>query len=139
MVSHVTLFTACCCFLFTHVKLDSGLSGEEIENEEMDGVEEVVEKEQELNFKDFISSFASPRILPVYTLLLSLYKTNDLQTNHCVIKMLHRIAVQVRLTNTLTYLHRNTGSLIIQNFLFCSLEWLPCSSKYQSSELSRIF
>lgn len=71
--------------------------GEEIEEEELEGAEEqVVEKEQEFNLKEFLMSFSSPRVLQVYALVLNGYKTNDVHTNHCTVKMLHRVALQVR-------------------------------------------
>lgn len=65
----------------------------EIEEEEMSAV---ITNEQELNFKEFVSKFAKPAILKNYTLLLSNFKTNSTHTNHCTIKMMHRIAVDLK-------------------------------------------
>ena len=72
------------------------MTGEEIEEEEMEGLqEEVVTSEEQFEMKAFVMSFSSPRIIQVYGLLLTLWKTNDIHTNHCIVKMLHRITVQV--------------------------------------------
>ena len=61
----------------------------------MEGMEVTVEKEQEFDFKQFLTLFSSPKVVQVYGLLIAQYANNDVHTNHCVIKMLHRIAVQV--------------------------------------------
>lgn len=79
------------------------LTGEEIEEEEMDGVqEEEVTSEEQFEMKVFLMSFSSPRVIQVYGLLLTLWKTNDIHTNHCIVKMLHRITVQVRVMRSLS-------------------------------------
>ena len=65
----------------------------EIEEEEMSAV---MVNEQELNFKEFVSKFAKPTILKNYTILLSSFKTNSAHTNHCIIKMMYRIAVDLK-------------------------------------------
>ncbi|KAF6034912.1 TIMELESS [Bugula neritina] len=69
--------------------------GDEVLEEEMEGVEEQeVTQELEFDFRKFLMTFSSPKVVQVYTLLLTLYRNNDGHTNHCIVKMLHRIAVQ---------------------------------------------
>ena len=73
---------------------------EEIEEAE----EREVTKEHEFDFKQFLRTFSSPKVVKVYSLLLTLYRTNEVYTNHCIVKMLHRIAVQVDLYVLITLL-----------------------------------
>uniref|UniRef100_A0A0L8FYM3 Timeless N-terminal domain-containing protein n=1 Tax=Octopus bimaculoides TaxID=37653 RepID=A0A0L8FYM3_OCTBM len=72
---------------------------EELEEQEDDIVEEemssVVTSEEELSTRDFIAKFAKPAILQSYTTLLANFKNNSAFTNHCIIKMFHRIAVDL--------------------------------------------
>ncbi|XP_074652885.1 protein timeless homolog [Tubulanus polymorphus] len=53
--------------------------------------------EQEFDFKEFVTKFSNPNILKPYVLLLSEYKKNSLQTNHQIVRMLHRIAVDCKM------------------------------------------
>lgn len=39
--------------------------------------------------------FGKPEILKAYVLLLADYEKNSVHTNHCVIKMLHRLSVEL--------------------------------------------
>ncbi|XP_029654177.1 protein timeless homolog [Octopus sinensis] len=72
---------------------------EEFEEQEDEIVEEemssIVTSEEELNTRDFIAKFAKPAILQSYTTLLANFKNNSTHTNHCIIKMFHRIAVDL--------------------------------------------
>ncbi|BES95879.1 Timeless protein [Nesidiocoris tenuis] len=53
----------------------------------------------ERNFEviDFIKRLASPRMVKVCNTLLNSYDTNSETTNHCVVKMLYRIAFECKL------------------------------------------
>lgn len=66
-----------------------------MEEEEIGGVYEENATETEFEFNKFTMAFASPRVIQAYGLLLTLYKTNTVHTNHCIIKMLHRLTVAV--------------------------------------------
>lgn len=65
---------------------------DEIEEEERTAIECA---EQEFNFKEFLAKFGKPEILKAYVLLLADYEKNSVHTNHCVIKMLHRLSVEL--------------------------------------------
>ncbi|XP_060068073.1 protein timeless homolog [Ylistrum balloti] len=51
--------------------------------------------EQEFNFKEFVNKFSSGNILKCYVLLLAEFDKNTTHTNHCIVKMLHRISVDL--------------------------------------------
>ncbi|XP_070536276.1 protein timeless homolog [Ptychodera flava] len=64
---------------------------EEIEEEE----EEIIETnyaEEEFNFDGYVKRYAHPGVLSAYVILLANYRKNSLFTNHCIVKMLHRVA-----------------------------------------------
>ncbi|XP_019613543.1 PREDICTED: protein timeless homolog [Branchiostoma belcheri] len=48
--------------------------------------------EQDFNFQDYIRRFANPQMLKPYVRLLADYRTNSTHINHCIAKMLHRVA-----------------------------------------------
>ncbi|VVC99333.1 unnamed protein product [Leptidea sinapis] len=62
---------------------------EEDENEE-DKTTAVVETE--FDFQDFVQRFCHPRVVSGCVSLLERYEKNSVHTNHCIVKMLHRIA-----------------------------------------------
>ena len=45
--------------------------------------------------------FAQPLVVKAYTTLLREYKKNTTHTNHCILKMLHRVGYQCRLVGML--------------------------------------
>ena len=65
---------------------------EELGEEEYE--EEYIEysSEREFNFKEFTMRFAVKSVIQTYSLVLANYEKNSDYTNHCVIKMFHRIA-----------------------------------------------
>ncbi|KAL0978263.1 hypothetical protein UPYG_G00168150 [Umbra pygmaea] len=72
--------------------------------EEEDGELEVEEElesvrvsETEFNFMDFIKRFANSNIVRPYLLLLRPYSQNSPHTNHCITRMLHRLAVDLKM------------------------------------------
>ncbi|GAA6215663.1 protein timeless homolog [Lates japonicus] len=68
--------------------------GAELEEEELESVQV---SETEFNFLDFIKRFASPNIVRPYLLLLKSYSKNTPHTNHCIARMLHRLAVDLKM------------------------------------------
>lgn len=68
--------------------------GAELEEEEYEPVQV---SETEFNFLDFIKRFANPNIVRPYLLLLKSYSKNTPHTNHCIARMLHRVAVDLKM------------------------------------------
>ncbi|XP_070758928.1 protein timeless homolog isoform X2 [Enoplosus armatus] len=66
----------------------------ELEEEEFESVQI---SEKEFNFLDFIKRFANPSIVRPYLLLLKSYPKNTPHTNHCIARMLHRLAVDLKM------------------------------------------
>ncbi|KAF1391509.1 hypothetical protein PFLUV_G00042870 [Perca fluviatilis] len=66
----------------------------ELEEEELQSVQ-VFEKE--FNFLDFIKRFSNPSVVRPYLLLLKSYSKNTPHTNHCIARMLHRLAVDLKM------------------------------------------
>ncbi|XP_025082502.1 protein timeless homolog isoform X2 [Pomacea canaliculata] len=65
----------------------------EIEEEQDEEREEIGASswEQEFNFTAYFNNYAKPEILKHYVLLAADFEKNSTHTNHCVVKMLHRI------------------------------------------------
>ena len=75
---------------------------EEVEEEYGDEEEEEEEEravfsEQELDFEGFVRRFASTKVVKAYSHLLQHYQTNTKHTNHCILKMFHRLAWDCKL------------------------------------------
>ncbi|KAM7422367.1 hypothetical protein PAMA_010430 [Pampus argenteus] len=70
---------------------DAGL---ELEEEELESVQI---SETEFNFLDFIKKFANPSVVRPYLLLLKSYSKNTPHTNHCIVRLLHRLAVNLKM------------------------------------------
>ncbi|MEQ2247676.1 hypothetical protein ILYODFUR_011628 [Ilyodon furcidens] len=68
--------------------------GAELDEEELELVQL---SEKEFNFLDFIKRFANPSIVRPYLLLLKSYTKNTPHTNHCIVRMLHRLAVDLKM------------------------------------------
>ncbi|XP_041639301.1 protein timeless homolog [Cheilinus undulatus] len=66
----------------------------ELEEEELETVQV---SEKEFNFLDFIKRFANPSIMRPYLLLLKSYSKNTPHTNHCITRLLHRLAVDLKM------------------------------------------
>ncbi|XP_077993612.1 protein timeless homolog [Glandiceps talaboti] len=64
---------------------------EEIDEEEEEGIE-TVRSEESFNFEGYVKRFSHPGVLKAYVTILANYRKNSLYTNHCIIKMLHRVA-----------------------------------------------
>ncbi|XP_067832538.1 protein timeless homolog [Heptranchias perlo] len=72
---------------------------EEIEEEETESMRVT---ESEFNFLDYLRRFANASVVKPYILLLKDYRQNSAHTNHCVVKMLHRVAYDLKM-DTLLY------------------------------------
>ncbi|KPJ08860.1 Protein timeless-like [Papilio machaon] len=75
----------------------------EVEDESQDGYDNEEEDEEDeanatsvvetdFDFQDFVQRFCHPRVVSACAYLLERYEKNSSYTNHCIIKMLHRIA-----------------------------------------------
>ncbi|XP_012696574.1 protein timeless homolog [Clupea harengus] len=76
---------------------ENAMEEEDEKEEEEEELESVRVSETEFNFLEFIKRFASPAIVRPYMLLLRSYSQNTPHTNHCVARMLHRIAVDLKM------------------------------------------
>lgn len=72
---------------------------EEIEEEETESVRVT---ESEFNLFDYLKRFANAGVVKPYVLLLKDYRQNDAHTNHCIVKMLYRVAYDLKM-DTLLY------------------------------------
>ena len=77
------------------VVTNSGEVGEEEEEDDEEEEDEVktYSVEQEFNFKAFVFRFAVKNVVMPYGVLFNNYLKNSKETNHHIIKMFHRIAV----------------------------------------------
>ncbi|XP_058228807.1 protein timeless homolog isoform X1 [Hemibagrus wyckioides] len=79
----------------TEPAMDDVEEGAELDEE--DELETVQVSETEFNFLDFIKRFANPNIVRPYLVLLRSYSTNTPHTNHCIARMLYRVAVDLKM------------------------------------------
>ncbi|KAM9321194.1 protein timeless homolog [Gastrophryne carolinensis] len=97
---------------------------EEVVEEELEEeVTSVQVTEKEFNFLDFMKRFASSNVVKIYVLLLKNYRQNSAHTNHCVVKMLHRIAYDLKME-----------ALLFQLSVFCVFSRIlndPAASAYK--------
>lgn len=75
---------------------------EELEEENEDEEEEEEERmalmsEQEFDFMGFVRRFANTKVVKAYSSLLHHYPTNTKHTNHCILKLFHRLAWDCKL------------------------------------------
>uniref|UniRef100_A0A8C8RTP0 Timeless circadian regulator n=1 Tax=Pelusios castaneus TaxID=367368 RepID=A0A8C8RTP0_9SAUR len=93
---------------------------EEVEEEELASVQV---SEKEFNFLDYLKRFASASVVKAYVLLLRSYRQNSAHSNHCVAKMLHRIACDLKME-----------ALLFQLSIFCLFDRLlsdPSAAAYK--------
>ncbi|XP_062827010.1 protein timeless homolog isoform X2 [Anolis carolinensis] len=101
------------------------------ESEEAAEEEEVAEEElasvhvseKEFSFLDYMKRFASAHVVKAYILLLKNYQQNSSHTNHCIVKMLHRIACDLKME-----------ALLFQLSIFCLFNRLlndPAAGAYK--------
>ena len=65
---------------------------EQSENENENETEKYEYQEKNFSFQEAIDRYTHPNVVRTFSLLLQNYQSNGDQTNHCIIKMLHRIA-----------------------------------------------
>jgi len=77
---------------------------EDVEEEDLDEEEEYrssranfSKREIEISYKDYIKKFADPNVIRSYATLLKSYETNGQHLNHCIVKMFHRVAYQLKM------------------------------------------
>ncbi|KAJ8786757.1 hypothetical protein J1605_023415 [Eschrichtius robustus] len=87
---------------------EQGAEEEDEEEEEEEELHVVEVLEKEFNFLDYLKRFANTTVIQAYVLLLRSYKQNSAHTNHCVVKMLHRLAYDLKME-----------ALLFQLSLFC--------------------
>ncbi|XP_031205478.1 protein timeless homolog isoform X3 [Mastomys coucha] len=100
-----------------------GDAEEEEEEEEEEELQVVQVSEKEFNFLDYLKRFASSTIVRAYALLLRSYRQNNAHTNHCIAKMLHRLAHDLGME-----------ALLFQLSLFCLFNQLlsdPAAAAYK--------
>ncbi|XP_057614159.1 protein timeless homolog isoform X1 [Chionomys nivalis] len=100
-----------------------GDAEEEEEEEEEEELQVVQVSEKEFNFLDYLKRFACSAIVRAYVLLLRSYRQNSAHTNHCVAKMLHRLAHDLGME-----------ALLFQLSLFCLFNRLlsdPAAGAYK--------
>jgi len=121
-----------------------------VEEEELDAV---ITRETEFEFQGFLNKYVAhvlsfavhldhifkalflfccrlvnPSIIQPYCWLLQFYQKNTMKTNHCIVKMLHRIAIDIKMYPMLFQL---SLFMVFNKILHC-----PNSSQYQvSSEI----
>ncbi|KAK7070397.1 hypothetical protein SK128_017324 [Halocaridina rubra] len=66
------------------------LDEEEVDEEESENYEDI--REEDFDFTSFVRRFAHTRVMQAYARLFQSYSTNSAHTNHCILKMFHRIA-----------------------------------------------
>uniref|UniRef100_K7F5Z5 Timeless circadian regulator n=1 Tax=Pelodiscus sinensis TaxID=13735 RepID=K7F5Z5_PELSI len=104
----------------------SGEPGEEEEGEEDEEEEELASvqvSEKEFPTVGWGGRFASTSVVKAYVLLLRSYRQNSAHTNHCVAKMLHRIAYDLKME-----------ALLFQLSVFCLFQRLlsdPSAAAYK--------
>ncbi|XP_053153417.1 protein timeless homolog [Hemicordylus capensis] len=79
--------------------------------------------EKEFSFLDYMKRFANTNVVKAYVLLFKNYQQNSSHTNHCVVKMLHRIAYDLKME-----------ALLFQLSVFCLFNRLlndPAAGAYK--------
>ncbi|KAM5287939.1 protein timeless homolog [Ctenodactylus gundi] len=96
---------------------------EEEEEEKEEELQVVQVSEKEFNFLDYLKRFACSTVVRAYVLLLRSYQQNSTHTNHCVVKMLHRLAHDLKME-----------ALLFQLSVFCLFNRLlsdPAAGAYR--------
>ena len=85
----------------------------------------ISQKNRLTDFYLFLARLVTPAVLKPYCWLLKHYKQNNEPTNHAIIKMLHRVAVDLK-----------TPAMLFQLSLFCTFQKIisdPAASQYKVS------
>ncbi|XP_075231727.1 uncharacterized protein LOC142330388 [Lycorma delicatula] len=70
---------------------------EDEEDEDQEASHKFRVQEHDFSFNDFVNRFVNYKAVEICTMLLSQFEKNTAYTNHCVIKLLHRIAWDCKL------------------------------------------
>ncbi|KAH0629176.1 hypothetical protein JD844_011046 [Phrynosoma platyrhinos] len=127
----VSLFGLLLVFIHIPIRFGGQAAPEVEEPEEAAEEEEVAEEElasvhvseKEFSFLDYVKRFASANVVKAYILLLKNYQQNSAHTNHCIVKMLHRIACDLKME-----------ALLFQLSVFCLFNRLlsdPAAGAYK--------
>ncbi|XP_073971907.1 circadian regulator timeout isoform X3 [Rhodnius prolixus] len=100
---------------------------EDAEEDEEENVNYREYAEQNFDIMDLIKRFASPKVIAICTSLLQTFDTNTDFTNHCVVKMLHRIAWDCKLP-----------AMLFQASLFCIFQKILSSDNPKYKELAKL-
>ena len=104
---------------------DTGVADEEEGYEEEEEEEEEQVKtysvEQEFNYKAFVFRFAVKNVVMPYGVLFNNYLKNSKETNHHIIKMFHRIAVDCELPALLFQVVSDLLTLLLLYIVFTIL------------------
>ncbi|KAL5009791.1 hypothetical protein ScPMuIL_012096 [Solemya velum] len=65
---------------------------DEVEEEE---IQSSSVSESEFSFNEFVVKFTKAEVIKVFVLLLADFQKNSTYTNHCIVKMLHRLAIDL--------------------------------------------
>uniref|UniRef100_A0A0N5ATF3 TIMELESS domain-containing protein n=1 Tax=Syphacia muris TaxID=451379 RepID=A0A0N5ATF3_9BILA len=76
-------------------------SSEDVDDNEDDDNVLYEEKEVDFDFEGYLQRFARRDVLRWYIFLLNEYKTNSIELNRAIVKMLHRIAFDLKLSSKL--------------------------------------
>lgn len=89
----------CCLIDMTSVSNENPLNSEQAEIEDNEQEEEmrVSTKEVEYNFDDYMKKFAVAKVVQPYVILMAKFETNTPETNHFIVKMLHRIGSDMKM------------------------------------------
>ncbi|VDP15082.1 unnamed protein product [Onchocerca flexuosa] len=79
------------------VELDGFNEEHEEENDESDDETSVVEKEIDFHFNDYIAKFARTDVLKWYIFLLADFESNAVEVNKAILKLLHRVAFDLKM------------------------------------------
>lgn len=72
-------------------------NGFDEEDEEDEEEQQYEERETELKFDEFVRRFANIKVMMAYSKLFKQYEKNSKFTNHCILKMYHRIGFDSKL------------------------------------------
>ena len=114
---------------------DTGVADEEEGYEEEEEEEEQIKTysvEQEFNYKAFVFRFAVKNVVMPYGVLFNNYLKNSKETNHHIIKMFHRIAVDCELPALLFQVVSDLLTLLLLYIVFDGFDLVskesPCHS-----------
>ncbi|XP_061544816.1 protein timeless homolog isoform X2 [Phycodurus eques] len=117
--------------------------------EEEEELEAVQVSETEFKFLDFIKKFANPGIVHPYLVLLKSYSKNTPHTNHCIARMLHRVAFDLKMDALLYQLSvfhlfnkilRDAAASAYKELVtFAKAEKMPAWSEEEEQELRTLY